>query len=345
MPPAANRKINQIITNDKNHNDMLTFNQYLERVNAAIESLPYPAQPAHLYEPISYTMALGGKRIRPVLVLMACEAVGGDIEKAIMPAVGLEMYHNFTLLHDDVMDKADIRRGKPTVHVKWDDNTAILSGDAMLTMATQLIARADAAVMPQVMELFNRTAMEIYEGQQYDMDFESRGDVTVEEYIAMIRLKTSVLLGCACKMGALIGGADEATAQRFYEIGENLGLAFQLQDDMLDVWGDEATFGKAIGGDIMNNKKTFLLINACQRATDDNRIELALWLNTENASRAVKVPAVTAIYERLGLKELSEAEIAKYNDKAMAAVFETAVDEPAKKAFIDLISRLVKRDR
>lgn len=324
---------------------MLTFNQYLERVNAAIESLPYPAQPAHLYEPISYTMALGGKRIRPVLVLMACEAVGGDIEKAIMPAVGLEMYHNFTLLHDDVMDKADIRRGKPTVHVKWDDNTAILSGDAMLTMATQLIARADAAVMPQVMELFNRTAMEIYEGQQYDMDFESRGDVTVEEYIDMIRLKTSVLLGCACKMGALIGGADEATAQRFYEIGENLGLAFQLQDDMLDVWGDEATFGKAIGGDIMNNKKTFLLINACQRATDDNRIELALWLNTENASRAVKVPAVTAIYERLGLKELSEAEIAKYNDKAMAAVFETAVDEPAKKAFIDLISRLVKRDR
>ena len=324
---------------------MLTFNQYLERVNAAIENLPYPAQPAHLYEPISYTMALGGKRIRPVLVLMACEAVGGDIEKAIMPAVGLEMYHNFTLLHDDVMDKADIRRGKPTVHVKWDDNTAILSGDAMLTMATQLIARADAAVMPQVMELFNRTAMEIYEGQQYDMDFESRGDVTVEEYIVMIRLKTSVLLGCACKMGALIGGADEATAQRFYEIGENLGLAFQLQDDMLDVWGDEATFGKAIGGDIMNNKKTFLLINACQRATDDNRIELALWLNTENASRAVKVPAVTAIYERLGLKELSEAEIAKYNDKAMAAVFEIAVDEPAKKAFIDLISRLVKRDR
>ena len=324
---------------------MLTFNQYLERVNAAIENLPYPAQPAHLYEPISYTMALGGKRIRPVLVLMACEAVGGDIEKAIMPAVGLEMYHNFTLLHDDVMDKADIRRGKPTVHVKWDDNTAILSGDAMLTMATQLIARADAAVMPQVMELFNRTAMEIYEGQQYDMDFESRGDVTVEEYIAMIRLKTSVLLGCACKMGALIGGADEATAQRFYEIGENLGLAFQLQDDMLDVWGDEATFGKAIGGDIMNNKKTFLLINACQRATDDNRIELALWLNTKNASRAVKVPAVTAIYERLGLKELSETEIAKYNDKAIAAVFETAVDEPAKKAFIDLISRLVKRDR
>ena len=324
---------------------MLTFNQYLERVNAAIENLPYPAQPAHLYEPISYTMALGGKRIRPVLVLMACEAVGGDIEKAIMPAVGLEMYHNFTLLHDDVMDKADIRRGKPTVHVKWDDNTAILSGDAMLTMATQLIARADAAVMPQVMELFNRTAMEIYEGQQYDMDFESRGDVTVEEYIAMIRLKTSVLLGCACKMGALIGGADEATAQRFYEIGENLGLAFQLQDDMLDVWGDEATFGKAIGGDIMNNKKTFLLINAMQRATGDHKVELSLWLSTPNASRAVKVPAVTAIYDALNLRSLSLDAINRYNDEALNALSKIAISDEARSEFANFITRLVKRDK
>jgi geranylgeranyl diphosphate synthase type II len=187
--------------------------------------------------------------------------------------------------------------------------------------------------------------MEIYEGQQYDMDFENRDDVTVDEYINMIRLKTSVLLGCACKMGALIGGADEETAQKFYEIGENVGLAFQLQDDMLDVWGDEATFGKAIGGDIMNNKKTFLLINACQRATDDNRIELGLWLSTKNASRAVKVPAVTAIYERLGLKELSEQAIENYNNKALAAVFDTAMSEDAKKSFVDLIGRLVKRDR
>lgn len=324
---------------------MLKFNEYLDRVNAAIGSLPYPAEPARLYQPISYTMSLGGKRIRPVLVLMACDAVGGDIEKAILPAVGLEMFHNFTLLHDDVMDKADLRRGKPTVHVKWDDNTAILSGDAMLTMATQLIARADAAVMPRVMEVYNRTAMEIYEGQQYDMDFESRDDVTVDEYISMIRLKTSVLLGCACKMGAIIGGADEETAQRFYEIGENLGLAFQLQDDMLDVWGDEATFGKAIGGDIMNNKKTFLLINACQRATGDNRAELASWLSAKDASRTEKVPAVTAIYERLGLKDLSNEEIDRYNNQAMSAVQAANVDDEAKKAFVDFINRLVKRDR
>ncbi|MGM9813084.1 MAG: polyprenyl synthetase family protein [Muribaculaceae bacterium] len=324
---------------------MHTFNEYLERVNNAIKAIPYPQQPSHLYEPITYTMDLGGKRLRPVLVLMACEAVGGDINRAITPAIGLEMFHNFTLLHDDVMDKADIRRGKPTVHVKWDDNTAILSGDAMLTMATQLIAQAPADVMPQVMDLYNRTAMEIYEGQQYDVDFETRSDVTVDEYIEMIRLKTSVLLGCACKMGALIGGADEATAQLFYKVGENLGLAFQLQDDMLDVWGDEATFGKAIGGDIMNNKKTFLLINAMQRATGDHKVELSLWLSTPNASRAVKVPAVTAIYDALDLRSLSLDAINRYNDEALEALSKIAISDEARSEFANFITRLVKRDK
>ena len=324
---------------------MHTFNEYLERVNNAINAIPYPEQPSHLYEPITYTMDLGGKRLRPVLVLMACEAVGGDINRALTPAIGLEMFHNFTLLHDDVMDKADIRRGKPTVHVKWDDNTAILSGDAMLTMATQLIAQAPADVMPQVMDLYNRTAMEIYEGQQYDVDFETRNDVTVDEYIEMIRLKTSVLLGCACKMGALIGGADEATAQLFYKVGENLGLAFQLQDDMLDVWGDEATFGKAIGGDIMNNKKTFLLINAMQRATGDHKVELSLWLSTPNASRAVKVPAVTAIYDALNLRSLSLDAINRYNDEALNALNKIAISDEARSEFANFITRLVKRDK
>ena len=324
---------------------MHTFNEYLERVNNAIKAIPYPEQPSHLYEPITYTMDLGGKRLRPVLVLMACEAVGGDINRALTPAIGLEMFHNFTLLHDDVMDKADIRRGKPTVHVKWDDNTAILSGDAMLTMATQLIAQSPADVMPQVMDLYNRTAMEIYEGQQYDVDFETRTDVTVDEYIEMIRLKTSVLLGCACKMGALIGGADEATAQLFYKVGENLGLAFQLQDDMLDVWGDEATFGKAIGGDIMNNKKTFLLINAMQRATGDHKVELSLWLSTPNASRAVKVPAVTAIYDALNLRSLSLDALNRYNDEALEALSKIAISDEARSEFANFITRLVKRDK
>ena len=324
---------------------MHTFNEYLERVNNAIKAIPYPQQPSHLYEPITYTMDLGGKRLRPVLVLMACDAVGGDINRAIKPAIGLEMFHNFTLLHDDVMDKADIRRGKPTVHVKWDDNTAILSGDAMLTMATQLIAQAPADVMPQVMDLYNRTAMEIYEGQQYDVDFETRADVTVDEYIEMIRLKTSVLLGCACKMGALVGGADEATARLFYKVGENLGLAFQLQDDMLDVWGDEATFGKAIGGDIMNNKKTFLLINAMQRATGDHKVELSLWLNTPNASRSVKVPAVTAIYDALNLRSLSLDAINRYNNVALEALGKIDISAEARTEFCNFITRLVKRDK
>ena len=324
---------------------MHTFNEYLERVNNAIKAIPYPQQPSHLYEPITYTMDLGGKRLRPVLVLMACDAVGGDINRAIKPAIGLEMFHNFTLLHDDVMDKADIRRGKPTVHVKWDDNTAILSGDAMLTMATQLIAQSPADVMPQVMDLYNRTAMEIYEGQQYDVDFETRTDVTVDEYIEMIRLKTSVLLGCACKMGALIGGADEATARLFYKVGENLGLAFQLQDDMLDVWGDEATFGKAIGGDIMNNKKTFLLINAMQRATGDHKVELSLWLNTPNASRSVKVPAVTAIYDALNLRSLSLDAINRYNNEALEALGKIDISAEARTEFCNFITRLVKRDK
>ena len=324
---------------------MLTFNEYLERVNNAIKAIPYPEQPSHLYEPITYTMDLGGKRLRPVLVLMACDAVGGDINRAITPAIGLEVFHNFTLLHDDVMDKADIRRGKPTVHVKWDDNTAILSGDAMLTMATQLIAQSPADVMPQVMDLYNRTAMEIYEGQQYDVDFETRTDVTVDEYIEMIRLKTSVLLGCACKMGALIGGADEATARLFYKVGENLGLAFQLQDDMLDVWGDEATFGKAIGGDIMNNKKTFLLINAMQRATGDHKVELSLWLNTPNASRSVKVPAVTAIYDALNLRSLSLDAINRYNNEALEALGKIDISAEARTEFCNFITRLVKRDK
>lgn len=324
---------------------MLTFHEYLQKVNDAIHAIDYPENPRNLYDPIAYTMGLGGKRIRPVLVLMACDAIGGNIDKALTPAIGLEMFHNFTLLHDDVMDKADIRRGMPTVHMKWNDNAAILSGDAMLTMATSLIAQAPSDVMPKIMSLYNKTAMEIYEGQQYDVDFESRNDVSVGEYINMIRLKTSVLLGCACMMGALMGGASDTTAKLFYKMGENLGLAFQLQDDMLDVWGNEATFGKAIGGDIMNNKKTFLLINAMRQATGDQRIELNLWLNTTNASRSAKVPAVTAIYDALGLRKQSLDAIEQYNQRALDALEQIAINENNKKEFREFINRLVKREK
>jgi len=326
---------------------MKTFDQYLAVVNDAINGIKdrYPKQPADLYNPIYYTMALGGKRLRPVLVLMACEAVGGKAGEALIPAVGLELFHNFTLLHDDLMDRADVRRGKPTVYRKWNDNVAILSGDAMLTMATQHIARARAEVLPQVMELYNKTAMEIYEGQQWDMDFEDRSDVKVDEYLEMIRLKTSVLLGCATKMGAILGGASKATAEDFYRVGVSVGLAFQLQDDVLDVWGDPATFGKATGGDIMNNKKTFLLINAMNMATGDDAEQLKHWLDATDAAPEEKIPAVTAIYEKLGLRQLSEEYINMYSNHALETLAAMRIDNEAKEAFHNLIVKLIKRDR
>ena len=322
---------------------MLSFNEYLDRVNKAVAEIEYPAAPWGLYEPIAYTMSLGGKRIRPSLVLMACDAFGGCVDDAVAPALGLELFHNFTLLHDDVMDKADIRRGKPTVHVKWNDNTAILSGDAMLTMATQYVAKAPVSVMAEVMALYNKTAMEIYEGQQYDMEFENRMDVAEDEYINMIRLKTSVLLGCACKMGALIGGAGKEDADRIYRFGELVGLAFQLQDDLLDVYGDEKTFGKAIGGDIMNNKKTFMLIKALELAEGETHEELMKWINAENPDRAKKVAAVTGIYTATGAKRVAEDRIAAYNNEALAILEEIGMDDEAKSSFRAFADTLMNR--
>ena len=319
---------------------MKTFQEYLETVNQAIAAIPYPAAPSKLYEPISYHMALGGKRVRPVLTLMACEAMGGELSQALDAAVGLEMFHNFTLLHDDVMDNADVRRGKTTVHRRWNANTAILSGDTMLTIATQYIART---ANWQVMDLFNKTAIEIYEGQQWDMDYEHRVDVTVEEYINMIRLKTSVLLGCALKTGALIADADEQQADLLYDAGVNMGLAFQLRDDVLDVWGDPATFGKEIGGDIMNNKKTFLLINAIRLAQGDDADELRHWLNDPYATRDNKVAGVTALYERLGVRDLAEDAIASYNDLAVAAFNQVKMSDEDKQALIQLANKLAGR--
>ena len=319
---------------------MKSFQEYLDTVNQAIAAIPYPKEPRQLYEPIAYHMALGGKRVRPVLTLMACEAMGGNMERALDAALGLELFHNFTLLHDDVMDNADVRRGKPTVHFQWNDNTAILSGDTMLTIATQYIART---ANWQVMDLFNKTAIEIYEGQQWDMDYEHRIDVSVDEYINMIRLKTSVLLGCALKMGALIADASAEDADKLYEAGVNMGLAFQLRDDMLDVWGNPETFGKEIGGDIMNNKKTYLLINAIRLAQGDDADELRHWLNDPYATRDNKVAGVTALYERLGVREMIEEAIAHYNDLAIAAFNQVNISDEDKQAFVQLANKLAGR--
>lgn len=324
---------------------MLNFNEYVEIASRAIAGIKYPASPAALYEPIAYTMSLGGKRLRPVLALMACDAFCGDYSRTINQAVGIELYHNFTLLHDDVMDKADMRRGKPTVHVRWNDNVAILSGDAMLTMASQHVADADAAHLKAAMTLFNKTAMEVYDGQQYDMDFENRMDVSEQEYIEMIRLKTSVLLGCACKMGAVMADASDADAEAIYQYGMNLGVAFQLQDDILDVYGDPATFGKEIGGDIMNNKKTFMLINAMNRATGADRDELLQWIAAENPDRSTKVAAVTAIYNRLNIREIAERAMDEYNSKALSIIDSISISDEAKQAFRDFANMLMHRNK
>ena len=323
---------------------MHDYNYYLRLVGGAVNNINYPAQPANLYAPIAYTMKQGGKRVRPVLTLMTCEAMGGDPVKAVNVALGIELFHNFTLLHDDVMDRADLRRGQPTVHRKWNDNVAILSGDTMLNMAARAISQVDDDIVRPMVDLFNDTAIKVYEGQQYDMDFEKRNDVTVDEYMKMIRLKTSVLLGCACKAGALVAHTDTENADSIYNMAVNLGLAFQLQDDYLDVWGDPVTFGKEIGGDIVNNKKTFLLINAIDHSAGNDAIELNRWLNDTSSPKQEKIAAVTALYEKLGLKDLARNAIVNYSHNALDLLHETKMSYDAYKVFEGIINRLVDRE-
>ncbi len=312
---------------------MYTSEYLIEYINKAIKGIEYPAEPKGLYEPIRYTLDGGGKRLRPVLTLAACAALGGDIDVAKHQALGIEMFHNFTLLHDDVMDKADMRRGKPTVHRQWNESTAILSGDAMLTMASRLMGTCDVAKMGEVLSLFNRTAMEVYDGQQYDMDFERRLDVTVEEYIDMIRLKTSVLLGCACEMGSIIAGADKYERQLFYEFGLKLGLAFQLQDDYLDTYGDPAVFGKKIGGDILNDKKTWLLISAMN---EDKTGRLSRLVGADIDPQE-KIQAVTAIYDELNLGKRCHELIDSYAAEAIETIKKIDMSDGALAFFINLV--------
>jgi geranylgeranyl diphosphate synthase type II len=299
---------------------MYSSKELMQMVNNAIDTLPYDREPAALYDPIKYVLSLGGKRLRPVLMLMAYNMYKEDVESILMPAIAIETYHNFTLLHDDLMDCAEVRRGKPCVHKKWNDNTAILSGDNMLVLAFHRMIQCDETYMPSVLRLFTETALEIDEGQQYDIDFENRSDVTEEEYIEMIRLKTSVLLACALKIGAILGGASEQDADALYVFGEKLGLAFQLQDDYLDVYGDFKTFGKQIGGDIMCNKKTYMLINAQLLANEKQNQELNYWLNKENPLRAEKVAVVTRLYDEIGVPDLVRNKINQYYQEAAQAI-------------------------
>ena len=275
--------------------------QLLEKINTYLQEMPYSRPPKGLYDPIEYELSLGGKRIRPVLMLMAYNLYKEDVETILPQAAGLETYHNHTLLHDDVMDKADMRRNKPTVHRVWSENAAILSGDAMLILAYRLMAECPEVKLKEVLDIFTRTTMEICEGQQWDMEFETRLDVTVDEYIEMIRLKTSVLLAAALKIGACLAGASKEDADLLYDFGVSMGLAFQLQDDWLDVYGDPKVFGKNIGGDILCNKKTYMLITALAQADEEQKVELRRWLSAEEYEPAKKIEAVTHIYNVMNI--------------------------------------------
>lgn len=322
---------------------MLTSNEILEKVNQFIDQLPYDRRPASLYEPVKYVLSLGGKRIRPVLMLLAYNLFKDDPERILMPAVGIETYHNYTLLHDDLMDNADLRRGHETVHKKWDANTAILSGDSMLVLAYQRMQQCDERHLKRVLDLYTETALEIGEGQQYDMDFETRNDVTEDEYIEMIRLKTSVLLASAVKIGAILADASDEDTENLYKFGEQLGLAFQLQDDLLDVYGDPAVFGKTIGGDITSNKKTYMLINAINRADTHQRQELMKWINTSKFDRDEKVRAVTALYDQIGIRQLCEKKINYYFDECRKFLDKVNVCNDRKQMLLDYTEEMMKR--
>lgn len=288
-------------------------------INKEILNLDWKREPCGLYEPIEYTLATGGKRVRPQLAMIASQMFGGKDEEVLPAALALEVFHNFTLLHDDVMDKADVRRGRPTVHVKWNENTAILSGDQMLIEAYKLLSGVPADKLPRVLQLFNQMATEICEGQQYDVDFESQEHVTIDEYLKMIRLKTSVLLANALQTGAYIAGADEQAQEALYQFGINIGLAFQIQDDILDVWGAPATFGKAVGGDISCNKKTFVYLEAMRRLGNEAKgNELQQWYSQVLEDNIEKIAAVKEIFEQLGVRAACEKVVEDYTQKALA---------------------------
>jgi geranylgeranyl diphosphate synthase type II len=313
-------------------------------IDKAVQETEYPKEPKELYEPIAYLMALGGKRLRPALVLMATDLFGGDIKDAIAPALAVELFHNFTLMHDDIMDKAPLRRGQPTVHAKWNESVAILSGDVMFVKAYKMMIQVRPDILSDVLEVFNATAIGVCEGQQIDMNFENRNEVSIEEYLEMIRLKTAVLVGGALKIGALIGSANSKDADLLYQFGENLGIAFQLQDDILDVYGDPIKFGKQVGGDIISNKKTYLLIKALELAKGKELSILNQWLNLTDFDSEEKVNAVKGIYNNLGVKILSENTMHNYAQKAMDALEKINTPQENKKVLVAFADLLIKRE-
>jgi len=308
---------------------MASLSTLQQRISDAFATSVFVRQPAGLYEPIAYSLELGGKRLRPLLVLLSCDLFGGDPEQAINPAMGVEIFHNFTLLHDDIMDNALLRRGKETVFTKWNQNTAILSGDTMFVMAYEYVCQTDPSLLPEVLQLFNETARQVCEGQQFDMDFERQATVSIADYLMMIRLKTAVLIACSLKLGAILAKTDPSNARLIYDFGIEMGLAFQLQDDLLDVFGDPAKFGKAIGGDICTNKKTYLNLKAFELASGETLTRLKDYYTGDAFSGQMKIDAITRIYRELNIREITRHEIEIHLGKAMS-ILESLGYEPAK---------------
>ncbi|MDI9877585.1 polyprenyl synthetase family protein [Flectobacillus rivi] len=322
----------------------MTTKQFIQALEEEFQQQQYGQSPVELYEPIRYLMSLGGKRLRPLMTLMSTALFTDEWQKAIKPATAVEVFHNFTLMHDDIMDKAPLRRGKPTVHAKWNDNTAILSGDVMLVQAYELMLFVEDKNLKKALKRFNRTAAEVCEGQQFDMNFETRENVTEEEYIEMIRLKTSVLLGFALELGGIIGGASDKTCQTLYDLGINIGLGFQLKDDVLDVYGDPVKFGKQVGGDIISNKKTYMLIEALSSATGETKAQLEHWLSLKDFDPAEKVNAVRGIYDQLGIRQLAEAKINEYFEKAFDLLDSLKVEAERKAELRAFANILIDRE-
>ena len=323
---------------------MKIFAAYKESIDRFLSEQHFPGQPANLYNPIIYALGLGGKRLRPVLALAACDLFGGDVEKALKPAVAIEIFHNFTLLHDDIMDQASQRRGKASVYKKWNTDIAILSGDTMFALAYRYFLDAGADNLHAILSVFTQTAIEVCEGQQYDMDFEKRNDVAISEYLEMIRLKTAVLLGASLKIGALVAGADQRQAGLVYDFGVNAGIAFQLKDDYLDAFGNETKFGKSIGGDILANKKTYLYLKCMEMATDDDREKLASFYSGQPEDAAVKVNRVLDVFNKYEIKKVMISEMEHYFGKALEIL--NRIDAPVgkKKELAGYAEWLYQRD-
>jgi len=322
---------------------MKSVQQIQDSFESYLKALDYSREPDGLYAPIRYVLSLGGKRIRPTLLSMAYNMYADNVENVFPTAAGMEIFHNFTLLHDDLMDNADMRRGMPTVHKKWNDNSAILSGDGMLVLAYRYLAMTPAEYLPAILEIANETYTGIMEGQQYDMEFETRSDVTEKEYIEMIRLKTSVLLAACAQMGGVLGGASKQDASLLYGFGEKMGLAFQLQDDLLDVYGDPAVFGKKIGGDILCNKKTYLYINAYILANSSQKDQLDRWAEYNGNDPDSKIAGVRAIYDAVGIRQMSEKLIREYYESALGELDRVSLEPSRKKLLADYAASLMNR--